>query len=102
MAGYAYTSSITLGTQERFIYTHTGSAFAEDSWQITPKLNINLGLRYDYQQPFYTNDPNLSIFDPTSSTGLVVAGGGSGTPDVYLQQQQAEFLAARRVLLCGA
>ncbi|HEY1732379.1 MAG TPA: TonB-dependent receptor, partial [Terriglobales bacterium] len=60
MAGYAYTSNITLGTQERFIYTHTGSAFAEDSWQVTPKLNINLGLRYDYQQPFYTNNPNLS------------------------------------------
>ena len=77
MAGYAYTSGITLGTQERFIYTHTGSAFAEDSWQLTPKLNVNLGVRYDYQQPFYTNSPNLSIFDPNSSTGLVLAGGGS-------------------------
>ena len=64
LAGYAYTSNITLGTQERFIYTHTGSGFAEDSWQVTPKLNVNLGLRYDYQQPFFTNDPNLSIFDP--------------------------------------
>ena len=80
LAGYAYTSNITLGTQERFIYTHTGSGFAEDSWQVTPKLNVNLGLRYDYQQPFYTNDPNLSIFDP-SNGGLVVASGGSGTPD---------------------
>jgi outer membrane receptor protein involved in Fe transport len=80
LAGYSYTSGITLGTQERFIYTHTGSAFAEDSWQMTPKLNVNLGLRYDFQQPYYTNDPNLSIFDPNSATGLVVAGAGSGTP----------------------
>ena len=79
LAGYAYTSGITLGTQERFIYTHTGSAFAEDSWQITPKLNVNLGLRYDYQQPFYTNPANLSIFDPNNG-GLVVADSGSGTP----------------------
>lgn len=79
LAGYMYTDGITLGTQERFIYTHTGSGFAEDSWQVTPKLNVNLGLRYDYQQPYFTNDPNLSIFDP--SKGLVVAGGGSGTPD---------------------
>src|SRR5580658_5742172 len=61
MAGYSFQSTITLGTQERFIYAHTGAAFAEDSWQITPKLNINLGLRYDYQQPFYTNPANLSI-----------------------------------------
>jgi hypothetical protein len=80
LAGYAYTSNITLGTQERDIYTHTGSAFTEDSWQLSPKLNVNLGLRYDFQQPYFTNKPNLSIFDPTSSTGLVVAGGGSGTP----------------------
>jgi len=79
MAGYAFHPSITLGTQERFIYTHTGAAFAQDTWQLTPKLNINLGLRYDYQQPFYTNPPNSSIFDPNNG-GLLVAGSGSGAP----------------------
>ena len=91
MAGYAYTSNITLGTQERFIYTHTGSTFAEDSWQVAPKLNVNLGVRYDYQQPFYTNDPNLSIFDPSSSTGLVVASGGSGTPDYIYNSNKTDI-----------
>ena len=78
LAGYASQASITLGTQERFIYTHTGTGFAEDSWQIRPNLNLNLGLRYDYQQPFYTNSPNTSIFDPNNG-GLVVAG-ASGSP----------------------
>jgi Carboxypeptidase regulatory-like domain len=78
MAGYAFHPSIILGTQERFIYTHTGSLFAQDSWQVAPKLNINLGLRYDYQQPFYTNPPNSSIFDPNGA-GLLVAG-TSGAP----------------------
>jgi len=91
LAGYTYTSGITLGTQERFIYTHTGSAFAEDSWQLTPKFNVNLGVRYDYQQPFYTNGPNLSIFDPTSSTGLVVAGGGSGTPEYIYNSNKVDI-----------
>jgi outer membrane receptor protein involved in Fe transport len=91
MAGYSFQSTITLGTQERFIYAHTGAAFAEDSWQITPKLNINLGLRYDYQQPFYTNPPNLSIFDPTSSPGLVVASGGSGTPKYIYNNNGLNF-----------
>ncbi len=91
MAGYAYTSSITLGTQERFIYTHTGSGFAQDSWQLSPKLNVNLGLRYDYQQPFYTNPPNLSIFDPNSATGLVVASGGPGTPQYIYNSNKLNF-----------
>ncbi len=80
LAGYAFQSTITLGTQERFLYTHTGSAFAEDSWQLSPRLNVNLGLRYDYQQPFYTNPANTSIFDP-SAGGLVVTGAGNSSPE---------------------
>jgi hypothetical protein len=82
MAGYSAQSSIVLGTQERFLYTHTGTLFAEDSWQVAPKLNVNLGVRYDYQQPFYTNGPNLSYFDPNNG-GLVVAGGSSGPNYIY-------------------
>ncbi len=91
LGGYAYTSSITLGTQERYIYTHTGSGFAQDSWQLSPKMNISLGLRYDYQQPFYTNPPNLSIFDPNSATGLVVASGGPGTPKYIYNSNKLNF-----------
>ena len=79
MAGYAFHPSITLGVQERFIYTHTGTAFAQDTWQLTPKLSLNLGLRYDYEEPFYTNPPNSSIFDP-SNGGLLVAGSGGTAP----------------------
>ena len=90
LAGYSYQSTITLGTQERFIYTHTGTAFAEDSWQATSKLNINVGLRYDYQQPFYTNDPNLSVFDPNHG-GLEVAGSGSGAPQYIYNSNKLDF-----------
>ncbi len=91
MAGYAYTSNITLGTQERYIYTHTGSGFVQDSWQLSPKMNVNFGLRYDYQQPFYTNPPNLSVFDPNSATGLVVASGGPGTPQYIYNSNKLNF-----------
>jgi len=90
LAGYSDQSTITLGTQERFIYTHTGSGFAEDSWQLSPKLNVNLGLRYDYQQPFYTNPTNLSIFDPNNG-GLVVNGSGSGTPQYIYDSNKLNF-----------
>jgi hypothetical protein len=89
LAGYASQASITLGTQERFMYTHTGSAFAEDSWKITSKLNLNLGARYDYQQPFYTNSPNTSFFDP-SDGGLVVAG-ASGSPEYDYKSTKLNF-----------
>ena len=90
LAGYAFTSNITLGNQERFLYTHTGTAFVEDSWQVTPKLNVNLGLRYDYQQPFYTNSPNLSYFDPNNG-GLVVAGSGSGSSQYIYNSNKLNY-----------
>ncbi len=90
LAGYASQASITLGTQERFMYTHTGSGFAEDSWQVTPNLNLNLGLRYDYQQPFYTNNPNTSIFDPNNG-GLVVTGSGGSTPSYDYNSTKTDF-----------
>jgi outer membrane receptor protein involved in Fe transport len=90
LAGYSYQSTITLGNQERFIYTHTGTAFAEDSWQATSKLNVNLGLRYDYQQPFYTNSPNLSVFDPNHG-GLEVVGSGSGTPQYIYNSNKLDY-----------
>ena len=93
MAGYAFHPSITLGTQERFIYTHTGSAFAQDTWQLTPKLVANLGLRYDFEQPFYTNPPNSSIFDPNNG-GLEVAGSGSGSP-AYIYNSQKLNISPR-------
>ncbi len=80
LAGYDSSASIISGDQERFLYTHTGTGFAQDSWQLTRNLNLNFGLRYDYQQPFYTNGPNLSVFRPNNG-GLVVVGGGSGSPD---------------------
>jgi outer membrane receptor protein involved in Fe transport len=90
LAGYSYQSNITLGTQERFLYTHTGTGFVQDSWQATSKLNVNLGLRYDYQQPFYTNEGNTSFFDPNNG-GLVVANNGSGSPTYIYNSNKLNF-----------
>jgi hypothetical protein len=89
LAGYDNSESIISGDQERFLYTHTGSGFAQDSWQATPKLNVNFGLRYDYQQPFYTNSPNLSTFRPNDG-GLVVAG-ASGSPQYAYNSNRLDY-----------
>jgi hypothetical protein len=40
-------------------------------------------MRYDYAGPGHSDYPNLSIFDPTSVSGLVVA--GQGVPIIYLK-----------------
>jgi outer membrane receptor protein involved in Fe transport len=89
LAGYSADYSDILGNQERFLYTHTGTAFVEDSWQVAPKLNLNLGIRYDYQQPFYTNSPNLSTFEPNNG-GLVVAG-AHGSQQYFYNANKLDF-----------
>ena len=40
-------------------------AFVADSWKVTPRLSLELGVRYQFGQPFYTQANNLANFDPS-------------------------------------
>ncbi len=74
LAGCVSTSSIVEGNQKRIVYENTWNIFAQDAWQITSKLNLNYGLRYDYAQSVHNNDKNLASFDPTQTSGFAVQG----------------------------
>jgi hypothetical protein len=76
LAGYVYQSSIVTGNPARKVYTNGFSFFGEDNFQVTRKLNINLGLRYDYTSPIHDDNKDLSTFIPSASGGLVVVGNG--------------------------
>jgi len=67
-------SNIVLGDPKRLVYVNTFALFAQDAWQINKRLNVNVGLRYDYEGPVHSGESNLSIFDPTKTTGLAVVG----------------------------
>ena len=80
LAGYIYQSTLVEGDQERKVQLNSWTLFAQDGWQVNRKLNLNYGLRYDYQGPIHTGAANLSVFDPAKG-GLVVA--GQGIPSIY-------------------
>ncbi|MDQ2841262.1 MAG: TonB-dependent receptor [Acidobacteriota bacterium] len=82
LAGSVYQSTIVRGDQERKVRMNSFALFAQDSWQITPRLNVNYGMRYDYEGPIHSGNNDLSVFNPAKG-GLVVAGQQVG--DIYPQ-----------------
>jgi len=75
LAGYVYQSSIVTGNPARDVHTNGFSLFAQDNFQVTRRLNINLGLRYDYSGPIQDGKSDLSTFIPNKG-GLVTVGDG--------------------------
>jgi Carboxypeptidase regulatory-like domain len=77
LAGYVNNSSIAVGNPERYITVHGFSFFGQDTWRLTQKLTLDLGLRYEYFGPLYDNAKDLAVFLPTE--GFKIQGAGIGS-----------------------
>jgi hypothetical protein len=67
-------STIAVGDPERFVYVNAFNAYIQDSWQLTRKLNLSYGLRYEYFGPMQSDKKDIANFVP--GTGFVVQDGG--------------------------
>jgi len=54
------------------------SAYVEDYWQITPKINLTFGVRYEYVQPYVEANNNQANFDLTT-LNINIAGRGTNS-----------------------
>ncbi|MDQ2833152.1 MAG: carboxypeptidase regulatory-like domain-containing protein [Acidobacteriota bacterium] len=69
-------------------------AFASDKWQVTPKLTVDLGLRWEFYPPATPKSAGgFSNYDP-SSNQLVLAGLG-GNPSNLGMQTRYKYFAPR-------
>ena len=73
--------------------------FAQDDFKVTPRLTLNLGVRYDFSSPVWEGNNHLSNFDPAGAGSIITATNGSlDRPDLGAAAE-AEFLAALRIRL---
>jgi hypothetical protein len=56
-------------------YQYAG--FTQDNWKVTPKLTLNLGLRYDVSLPRTERHNRMNWFDPNVTSPLSVPGMGT-------------------------
>lgn len=71
-ARQAELSNVHIVNQRRW----TMAFFVQDDWRMTPRMTLNLGLRYDFMTPSYEADDRMANFDPVSGS-LVFASSGS-------------------------
>ncbi len=77
LAGNVQSSSISVGNAERKVLVNGMDFFMQDAWQLTRRLNINWGLRWDYFGPLHSSAKDLAVFIP--SAGIKIQGNGIGS-----------------------
>jgi hypothetical protein len=75
LLGYPSTTDVTVGPAGAFVSKTNFAGFVQDDWKITPKLTLNLGLRYDRFGFF--EEMNLRSAGASFSTGKIIIQKGS-------------------------
>jgi hypothetical protein len=73
--GNLHQANLFLGDPIRTLTSQGYGVFVQDDWRVTPRLIVNLGLRYEINTVVKDKNGQLANFDPNSATGLV-----QGTP----------------------
>src|SRR6266513_93219 len=79
LAGSVQSSSIAVGDPERWVIVNAFNLYFQDSWQVTKKLNLNYGLRYEYFGPLHSSKKDLAEFVP----GKGMVGQGNGIDSIF-------------------
>jgi hypothetical protein len=87
LLGQPFEASIVVGSFGRGYRQSHVAFFGQDSWRATPKLTVNLGLRYDYSAPWSEVNGKLSNLSPDGTLAVV----GTGSLDRFYSPDRNNF-----------
>ena len=74
LAGSVATSSAAVGDPERWVKVNAFNLYFQDGWQVTKKLSLTFGMRYEYFGPMHSDKKDIAVFIPV--TGFKIQGAG--------------------------
>src|SRR5882672_2962845 len=64
LAGSVATSSAAVGDPERWVKVNAFNLYFQDGWQVTKKLSLTFGMRYEYFGPMHSDKKDIAVFIP--------------------------------------
>ncbi|MGI4828973.1 MAG: carboxypeptidase regulatory-like domain-containing protein [Janthinobacterium lividum] len=83
--------SYTIGAQSGYFRNNSqeDAVFIQDDWRVTPRLTLNLGIRWDLLTWPYEQHNQAAAFNPT--TGTILEAGQNGVPRSIINQDYLNF-----------
>ncbi len=73
--GVPSAESIQTGSLQRTVTFEQIATYIQDDWRLTPRITLNLGVRYEYETPLKEAKNLLGNFAPNTASGLIQANG---------------------------
>jgi hypothetical protein len=70
-SAYSLNNQIVLNYRQRMHF-----AYVQDDWKVSPKLTLNLGVRYEFATPQWEDQNRLSNYDPAGNRLIQAQDGG--------------------------
>jgi outer membrane receptor protein involved in Fe transport len=83
LLGFPQDTTRTTGSGQAYLRQDVAGGYAQDDWRISPRLTLNLGLRYDYASPYSEARNNLLNLDYSTlpNPPRLVRVGSAGNPN---------------------